>query len=506
MIKAAEDLQADRKKREDAAKLAETAARDARQAAEEQMRAADQKARQAEDAKKAFTDWELLNKDKLAGRDRADAELQALKAALTEKQQNAEATAKAVADANSARQEQAATIERVNLEIAAAQAAAETEKKRAAEEARAAARLETQRAIEEMQRKLNVLMEQAKAIDGDNGATPAAPSSTPAPLATPVKAVPTPVKAVATPAPATPGPKAAAATPQATPPTALVLNSTPAPVAMPKTATPVPSTPLPATPAPATPAPATPAPEATAKNAGENSLGMRFAPVGDVQFAIWPTRVKDFEVFAQEASVKNTTWRTPGFKQGPDHPVVNVSWIDAMAFCKWLTDKEHKKGLLPKEQIYRLPTDLEWSRGVGLADETGKTPADRDMGVPDVFPWGTQWPPPPNVGNYTGEETGSDVAIKGYDDGFAWTSPVGSFPPNKFGLYDMGGNVWQWCMDSWTPDSKSKVLRGASWYNGALKLSLLSSCRVKFDPDSSTDNYGFRVVRRRRKPAASRRH
>ena len=92
------------------------------------------------------------------------------------------------------------------------------------------------------------------------------------------------------------------------------------------------------------------------------------------------------------------------------------------------------------------------------------------MGVQDVYPWGTAWPPPPGAGNYTGEETGSDVAIRGYDDGFAWTSPVGSFAPNKFGLYDMGGNVWQWCMDTWNPESKAKVLRGASWYNGALKL------------------------------------
>jgi formylglycine-generating enzyme required for sulfatase activity len=71
---------------------------------------------------------------------------------------------------------------------------------------------------------------------------------------------------------------------------------------------------------------------------------------------------------------------------------------------------------------------------------------------------------------------------------------VGSFKPNKFGLFDMGGNVWQWCMDSWNESSKHKVLRGASWY-AASKPSLLSSCRVHDAPDSSTDNYGFRIVR-----------
>jgi formylglycine-generating enzyme required for sulfatase activity len=227
-----------------------------------------------------------------------------------------------------------------------------------------------------------------------------------------------------------------------------------------------------------------------------NSLGMKFVPLpgSDGQIAIWPTRVRDFEAFAKSANLKSGSWKDPGFKQGPDHPVVNVSWQDAMAFCKWLTSKEQKEGLISPKQSYRLPTDLEWSHAAGLANETGSTPESRDMGVSDVYPWGGTWPPPAGAGNYTGEETGSDVAIKGYNDGFPWTSPVGSFPPNKFGLYDMGGNVWQWCMDSWNAESKAKVLRGASWYNGALKLSLLTSCRVHASPDSSTDNYGFRIV------------
>ncbi len=249
---------------------------------------------------------------------------------------------------------------------------------------------------------------------------------------------------------------------------------------------------------PAEPAPATPdVPESKPAGAAENSLGMRFASVPgmDALFCIWPTRVKDFEAFAKETNLKSTTWRAPGFKQGPDHPVVNVTWNEAMAFCRWLTDRERKAGALNKEQGYRLPTDLEWSKAVGLPDESGKTPEARDMQVTDVYPWGTQWPPPPGAGNYTGEETGSDVAIKGYDDGFAWTSPVGSFAANRYGLYDMGGNVWQWCMDTLNNDSKARVLRGASWYNGAIRFSVLSSCRISANPDSSTDNYGFRVVR-----------
>ena len=314
-----------------------------------------------------------------------------------------------------------------------------------------------------------------------------------------------PEKAPAEPKPAPPAP--------ITPPPAAALPVTPPPVAA------IPTTPAPA-PTVATPtvasAPVLPAADSTllakmektltvpavepktvtpaAGSPAVNSLGIAFVPVGDVQFAVCPTRLKDFETFATATNLKSSLWRDPGFKQTPDHPVVNVTWLEANAFCKWLTFKEQREGTLPAGKAYRLPTDLEWSRAVGLPEETGKTAEARDMGVPDVYPWGTAWPPPQGAGNYTGEETGSDVAIKSYSDGFPWTSPVGSFPANKYGLYDMGGNVWQWVMDQWNTDPTSKVLRGASWYNGALKLSLLSSCRVHAAQDSSTDNYGFRCV------------
>jgi formylglycine-generating enzyme required for sulfatase activity len=237
-------------------------------------------------------------------------------------------------------------------------------------------------------------------------------------------------------------------------------------------------------------------PDAGGKATSEAGLeGLKFAPVGDVQFSTYLVRVKDFAVFAKETGFKPTNWRNPGFEQKPDHPVVNVSWNDAMAFCKWLTDRDRKSGILKENEIYRLPTDLEWSKAVGLPEENGKTPELRDIGVPDVYPWGTDWPPPPGAGNYTGEETLSEVAIKGFEDGFVWTSPVGSFPPNKYGLFDMGGNVCQWVLDDWNADGKAKVLRGGSWYNGAVRLSLLSSCRTPAKPDTSTDNYGFRIVK-----------
>ncbi len=226
-----------------------------------------------------------------------------------------------------------------------------------------------------------------------------------------------------------------------------------------------------------------------------NSLGMKFVAVGDVQFCVHPTRVKDFETFASATGLKSEAWKNPGFKQGPDHPVVNVTWREAEAFCKWLTEKERKGGLVKSGEVYRLPTDLEWSKAVGLPAENGATPEERDMGVQDVYPWGNQWPPPAGAGNYAGEETQTEIPIPNYNDGFPNTSPVGKFRVNAFGLYDMGGNVWQWVADFWNGENRAKTLRGGSWYNGAIPLSLLSSCRISSSPDTLHDTYGFRILK-----------
>jgi formylglycine-generating enzyme required for sulfatase activity len=235
-------------------------------------------------------------------------------------------------------------------------------------------------------------------------------------------------------------------------------------------------------------APTTPVP-------GENSLGMRFVPVGDVQFCIWPTRVQDYATYAKEVRLKSTAWRQPGFKQQPDHPVIRISWNHATAFCKWLTEREHGKGTLPANEIYRLPTDLEWSLALGLQDEPGSYPSDRDGKIPDVFPWGNEWPPEPNSGNYNGQETGERDAIIGYKDGFTHTSPVGSFPANQLGLFDIGGNVWQWCGDLWRKGTTERTIRGGSYQDGSKRNLLWSSARRHLTPDSMMYNVGFRVVR-----------
>jgi hypothetical protein len=217
-----------------------------------------------------------------------------------------------------------------------------------------------------------------------------------------------------------------------------------------------------------------------------NSLGMRFVPVAGTQalFSVWDTRVQDYEAYAQARSEADAGWKSPGFEQRPAHPVVKVSWEDAQGFCRWLTETERNAGLLLPEMSYRLPTDAEWSAAAGLDEPNEGTPKDKDMKIQGVFPWGTEWPPPKGAGNY-------DLSLK--TDDYVYTSPVGTFAANRYGMYDVGGNVWQWCEDWYDTDRKHRVLRGASWYDRVPDF-LLSSFRLNRSPDYRCFYIGFRVV------------
>jgi len=237
-----------------------------------------------------------------------------------------------------------------------------------------------------------------------------------------------------------------------------------------------------------------------------NTLGQEFVPVPGTQvlFCRWETRVRDYAAFALVNDVKSA-W-TMAVKDGvpvsqkPEDPVVGVSWDDANAFCTWLTKKESAEGRLPKGMKYRLPTDEEWSRAVGLANEAGATAKQR-LGTNGVdFPWGTGFPPPNNmVGNYADSawlETfpkEQNKWIEGYTDGFATTAPVGSFAPNACGIYDLGGNVWEWCEDLFDPRDTDRVVRGASWGHHE-RAGLLSAYRRPLSPGTRLSNYGFRCV------------
>jgi Sulfatase-modifying factor enzyme 1/TIR domain len=244
-----------------------------------------------------------------------------------------------------------------------------------------------------------------------------------------------------------------------------------------------------------------------------NSLGMKFVPVAGIQvlFCTWDTRVADFEKFTENTGHNamggmvtfdkgywqnlGNTWKEPGFAQTPSHPVVGIDWNDAQAFCKWLTTYETRLGILPPGRVYRLPTDQEWSGAVGLKYEVGKTPDQKSLGI-RLFPWDiperkeTNWPPPEGSGNYAGEGDNLGNWIIRYKDGFARTSPVGSFSVNQFGLYDMGGNVWQWCEDLF---GTMHILRGASWV--AYEQSVIfASYRSFAAPDRRQGDIGFRCA------------
>lgn len=210
-----------------------------------------------------------------------------------------------------------------------------------------------------------------------------------------------------------------------------------------------------------------------------NSLEMKLLPLdgGKVFLAVHETTVGQYRTFARAAK---RPWPKADFSQSDSHPAVHISWEDAMAFCAWLTLKEVKSGDIPAGSRYRLPTDAEWSFAVGLK-------AVDDLEIPGIdfqYPWGEGWPPPAEAGNYA-RELGVDR--------FTHTSPVGSFPANELGFHDLGGNVWEWCLDAFNNSPDYRILRGASW-RMRLPGDLLSRTRIGNRPDLRLPVYGFRVA------------
>jgi formylglycine-generating enzyme required for sulfatase activity len=246
-----------------------------------------------------------------------------------------------------------------------------------------------------------------------------------------------------------------------------------------------------------------------------------------VRFAAWPTRVRDFDAFVAETNydatadmlslgrdgwaARGATWRRPGFPQGPDHPVVGVSYEDALQFCRWLTRRERERELIAPDECYRLPTDEEWQR---LADFVRPWPG-------SMYAWGNYWPPMPFDGNFAGEEVlDSPNWPEGWDcirdtrDSYVGTSPVTWEGGNYRGYRDITGNVWQWTstpfhkelnppelrarypfLDSDTDvtGKPSKVIRGGCWndyFPGLLEL----NTRGAREPHNRNAGLGFRVV------------
>lgn len=238
-----------------------------------------------------------------------------------------------------------------------------------------------------------------------------------------------------------------------------------------------------------------------------NSLGMRFVPVNvgtkTVLFSIWETRVRDYQAYATSAKIATNSWKDAvlvGLPVTPADtcPVVNVTWEGAQDFAAWLTEKERREEKIPASARYRLPTDKEWSWAVGIGDREGSgSPKQKDKQIKGVYPWGNQFPPPARTGNFldraASDSFKSGKWIVGYEDGFATTSPVGSFPASPLGLHDLDGNVWEWCEDSYYSEGEGRVLRGGSWIDDD-PAELLSSSRTLSPPDFALGTYGFRLV------------
>ena len=158
---------------------------------------------------------------------------------------------------------------------------------------------------------------------------------------------------------------------------------------------------------------------------------------------------------------------------------MSVSWDDATEFCKKLTALEHKRGKLPANQTYRLPTEAEWEYACRAGTTTAYSFGDKQS----------------SLGDYAWYDDNSDHKLH----------EVATKKPNPWGLFDMHGNVYEWCED-WYEDSLSggndpkgpsagsyRVLRGGSWSHGASDCR--SALRYNFRPTDRDYFYGFRIVR-----------
>jgi formylglycine-generating enzyme required for sulfatase activity len=192
----------------------------------------------------------------------------------------------------------------------------------------------------------------------------------------------------------------------------------------------------------------------------------------------------------------------------PNCPAINVDWFKAAAYCNWLSKREgipadqwcyspgehfaHRM-VLPPDYLdrtgYRLPTEAEWEYACRAGTSTpfycGETLTT-------------------DLANYVGEHTYRSEPKGVYRHA---TTEVGSFPPNAYGLYDMHGNVWEWCADAWHDDysgapsdssiwldrrSQLRVLRGGGWHEPPVLCS--SAARLRQDAAEADDLFGFRVA------------
>ena len=202
-----------------------------------------------------------------------------------------------------------------------------------------------------------------------------------------------------------------------------------------------------------------------------------------------------------------------------DQPVSSVTWDQAAEYLNWLSQKDNlppayekedgkKDGkmvaIVPITTGYRLPTEAEWAF---VARYEGGKNADMK---PMKYPWGSKLNPPKKSGNYADSNAPSflPITLRDYTDGYSVVAPVGKFPGNAVGIYDLGGNVSEWCHDRYEMHSSSQtkvlsdpagpatgkyhVVRGASWRHGSISELRLS---YRDYTDKFRNDIGFRIAR-----------
>jgi formylglycine-generating enzyme required for sulfatase activity len=232
--------------------------------------------------------------------------------------------------------------------------------------------------------------------------------------------------------------------------------------------------------------------------------------------AAYPVTVAQFRPFVEQGGYHNANWWTPdSWKrreekkrmqpdewENPDfalgnHPVVGVSWYEAVAWCRWLTARLPEQGRLPEDMLIRLPTEAEWEWAARGPERLR-------------WPWGDDWPK-------------DGVPCNSEEAGLGGTSAVGLFPAGRAqvidpetgltlpgeraeALYDQAGNVWEWCAtrwlneyllpvtDEWSDDylvgGDIRVLRGGAWGNNSARVR--GAARDGSYPGFRYDDWGFR--------------
>lgn len=210
---------------------------------------------------------------------------------------------------------------------------------------------------------------------------------------------------------------------------------------------------------------------------------------GNTDNACWTEGVD-----GRRRNYKGFTWRQPGFNQTGRDPVVCVNWFEVRGYATWLSQKTGKR--------YRLPSEAEWEYAA-RAGTSGARPFKADAATVCSHA---------NTADASLAEAykhrGDPERHASCSDGFPFTAPVGAFPPNAFGLYDMLGNAWEWTEDCWKEtyegagvdqkprydgDCQKRVVRGGGWFDHLPRVR--SGFRFRDSNGHNGNMLGFRLAR-----------